>query len=102
MQSDVKVRLHHALLLPLHSTNKSVMIIGGAGLDALCRLDAGFAPYRESLFSQAATTISRDQQTQDTLAKIDEALQTFLCKLSNHFLAPGSFKALEYLIRRYK
>ena len=102
MQSDVKVRLHDVLLLPLHSTYKSMTIIGGAGLDALCRLDAGFGSYRESLFSQAATTLNRDQQTQDTLAKIDESLQAFLCTLSNHFLAPGSFKALEYLIRRYK
>ena len=73
-----------------------------AGLDALCRLDAGFASYRESLFSQAATSLSRDQQTQETIAKIDETLQAFLCTLSNHFLAPGSFKALEYLIRRYR
>ena len=65
-------------------------------------MEPGFAIYRDNLFSQAATTLSRDNQTTETLEKIDDTIQSFLCTLSNHFLAPASFKALEYLIRRYR
>lgn len=71
------------------------------GLDELCRLDPRFAGYRSSLFSQAATSFSRDAQTPDVVVKLNDQLDGFLGQLSDHFLAPGAFKALEYLIRRY-
>lgn len=44
----------------------------------------------------------RDQQTPDVLAKLDAAVHAFCLLLAGHFLAPGAFKALEYLIRKYK
>lgn len=36
------------------------------------------------------------------LAALDEQIDAFLLKLSVYFLAPPAFKALEYLIRRYR
>ncbi len=73
-----------------------------AGLDELIRLEPRFRPYRESLFSRASLDINPDLQTPDFLAKLDESIHGFCCLLCNFFLAAPAFKALEYLIRRYK
>ncbi|PNH06163.1 hypothetical protein TSOC_007476 [Tetrabaena socialis] len=72
------------------------------GLEDLIRLELSFRPYRESLFSRASLDINPELQTTDFLAKLDESITSFCFLLSNHFLAPAAFKALEYLIRRYK
>jgi U3 small nucleolar RNA-associated protein 10 len=72
------------------------------GLEELTKLDPKFAQYRESLFSQASTSLHRDQQTPDVLRQIDETITSFLFLLTEFYLTPGAFKALEYLIRRYR
>jgi hypothetical protein len=61
-----------------------------------------FSIFRENLFAQAATAMHRDSQTAETLSMLDESINSFLIRLSDHFLTPGSFKSLEYLIRRYR
>lgn len=73
-----------------------------AGLEELCRKDPRFSQFHHSLFSAATTTFSRESQTADVLAALDEQIDAFLLKLSIYFLAPPAFKALEYLIRRYR
>jgi len=40
--------------------------------------------------------------TAEENAKKDGELGAFLRKLAPHFLLPGAFKALEYLVRVYK
>lgn len=72
------------------------------GLESLCKLDPRFTSFRASLFSQASIDFVRDQQTLDVLEKLDETLASFFDCLTDHFLSPGCFKALEYLIRKYK
>jgi len=65
-------------------------------------LEPRYAAVREALFSRVAASISRDQQTPDVVARLDAAIDEFCCLLAQHFLLPAAFKALEYLIRRFK
>jgi hypothetical protein len=73
-----------------------------AGLEELIRLEPRFRPYRESLFSRAGLALNPDQQTADVLAQLDASIAGFCGLLVNHFLAAPAFKALEYLVRRFK
>ena len=73
-----------------------------AGYEQLCRLDPRFQSFRKTLFGQAALAVDRDQQTAEANAKLDAAIAAFCKLLSGYFLLPAAFKALEYLIRRYK
>eukprot|EP00198_Chlamydomonas_reinhardtii_P004646 XP_001693982.1 nucleolar protein [Chlamydomonas reinhardtii] len=72
------------------------------GLEELVRLEPRFRPFRESLFSRASLDINPELQTAEFLSRLDESIGSFCLLLTNHFLAPPAFKALEYLIRRYK
>lgn len=80
----------------------AIYAIGCEGLEALCRIEPQFVSFRNSLFGQASLGFVRDQQTQEVLDKLDETIRAFCEALSDHFLTPGCFKALEYLIRRYR
>jgi U3 small nucleolar RNA-associated protein 10 len=71
-------------------------------VEALCKSDNRFAPFPESLFSRASLTIARDQLTKEENAQLNTNLGAFLHVLTNHFLAPAAFQALEYCIRRYQ
>lgn len=73
-----------------------------AGVDELSRLDARFRSYRDTLFSHAALSLNRDQAEPEVVEQLDQRLEAFLALLTNHFLSPGAFKALEFLIRRFK
>jgi U3 small nucleolar RNA-associated protein 10 len=68
----------------------------------LCRIDPRFQSYRKTLFSQSTQTLDRDQQTAEVNAKLDASITGFCHLLSSYFLLPAAFKALEYLIRRFK
>ena len=65
-------------------------------------MEPRFRPFRESLFSRASLDINPELQTAEFLSRLDESIGSFCLLLTNHFLAPPAFKALEYLIRRYK
>ncbi len=73
-----------------------------AGFEQLCRLDARFQPFAQTLFGQANLAYLREQQTAEVNAKLDASVLAFCQLLSGYFLLQPSFKALEYLIRRYK
>jgi hypothetical protein len=47
-------------------------------------------------------TIARDQLTKAENSQLNTNLRAFLHVLTNHFLAPAAFQALEYCIRRYE
>lgn len=66
------------------------------------RLEPRYSALREPLFSRVAATTNREAQPQDVVARLDAALDEFCCLLSQHFITPPAFKALEYLIRRFK
>ena len=46
--------------------------------------------------------MDRDQQTPETNAKLDASISSFCDLLAPYFLLPATFKALEYLIRRFR
>lgn len=79
----------------------ALYILGCEGLEALCRLEPRFHGFRTNLFSQASVDFVREQQTFDTLQVLNETLVSFFDSLAEHFLSPGCFKCLEYLIRKY-
>ncbi|KXZ53244.1 hypothetical protein GPECTOR_7g1138 [Gonium pectorale] len=81
---------------------QTIYDIACQGLDDLIRLEPRFRSYRDNLFSRGSVELNPDLQSAEFLAKVDERVQGFCRLLSNHFLTPAAFKALEYLIRRYK
>ncbi|GIL54419.1 hypothetical protein Vafri_9956 [Volvox africanus] len=81
---------------------QTIYDIACQGLEELTQLEPRFRPFRESLFSRASLDLNPDMQTVEFLSKLGESIYGFCCVLSNHFLLPGSFKVLEYLIRRYR
>lgn len=66
------------------------------------RLDARYNALRPALFSHAAASLAREQLDAEALAKLNQAVSEFCALLAQHFLTPGAFRALEYLIRRFK
>jgi len=73
-----------------------------SGFEDLVFLEPRYASLREPLFSRVAASVSRDQQPPEVVARLDAAIDEFCCLLTQHFLLPAAFKALEYLIRRFK
>ena len=97
-----KVKLHSCRVDPALHVPCFVRYSTRAGFEQLCRLDARFQPFGQTLFSQASLGYVREQQTVEVNAKLDASVLAFCQLLSGYFLLQPSFKALEYLIRRYK
>ena len=72
-----------------------------AGLDQLCALDSRFHVYRRTLFAAAAAG-DRDANTADVNQQLDSAIAGFCAVLSSYFLLAPAFKALEWLVRKYR
>ena len=70
--------------------------------NSLLRVDARFQPFRQSLFSEATLEFDRSSQPPAAVAKLDASIVAFLRPLQDHFLLPGAFQALEYLVRRFR
>eukprot|EP00775_Hariotina_reticulata_P011838 gene11838-11982_t len=81
---------------------EQLLALAQQGLDTLCKADKRFTPFQDSLFSRASLSLSRDQLTKEENSQLDTSLGAFLHVLTNHFLVPAAFQALEYCIRRYK
>ncbi|MEW5318749.1 MAG: hypothetical protein WDW38_009944 [Sanguina aurantia] len=81
---------------------QTIYEIGCQGLEDLTRLDGRFVQFKESLFSRSALALNRDQQTTEVIEQLDAGVAAFCTLLSNHFLHPAAFKALEFLIRRFR
>lgn len=72
------------------------------GLEQLRKIEPRLKPFEATLFSFSGKEISRELQTKDVNARLDESINIFLSLLSPHFLLKPSHKVLEYLIRRYR
>lgn len=72
------------------------------GFEQLCRLDARFQAYAKSLYSQGTIALDRTQLTAEDNANLDNTITAFCRLLCAYFLLPPAFKALEYLIRKFK
>ena len=73
-----------------------------AGLDQLCALDARFQAYRRTLFGRAAASGDRDANTAELNQRLDAAITGFCTVLSSYFLLAPAFKALEWLVRKFR
>ncbi|KAI8823046.1 uncharacterized protein EV422DRAFT_585585 [Fimicolochytrium jonesii] len=80
----------------------SLFDIGRAALTDLCTHNLAFGEFEKSLFSEAFKNLDRSLQTKEENVLIDNTIAKFLRLLSPHFLLQSSFKALEWLIRRFR
>ncbi|RUS33557.1 hypothetical protein BC938DRAFT_471117 [Jimgerdemannia flammicorona] len=76
--------------------------VGVNGLTELCQLDKCFAPFKNTLFSDAMKDVDRVLQTKEENQKLDESIDAFLHQLSQYFLLKPAGKTLEWLIRRFR
>lgn len=81
---------------------ETIYRVGLEGLDQLCALDGRFQAYRRTLFGQASQALDRDASTADVNAKLDAAVAGFCTLLSSYFTLAPAFKALEFLVRKFK
>eukprot|EP00242_Pyramimonas_sp_CCMP2087_P007317 CAMPEP_0198207958 /NCGR_PEP_ID=MMETSP1445-20131203/11371_1 /TAXON_ID=36898 /ORGANISM="Pyramimonas sp., Strain CCMP2087" /LENGTH=334 /DNA_ID=CAMNT_0043881175 /DNA_START=175 /DNA_END=1175 /DNA_ORIENTATION=- len=72
------------------------------GFDELCELDGRFQAFSKTLFGRAGLDVNRDLEGKETNDKFDASIKSFLRLLTGNFLLPCAFRALEYLVRRYK
>lgn len=64
-------------------------------------MDSWFHVYRRTLFA-SATAGDRDANTADVNQQLDSAIAGFCAVLSSYFLLAPAFKALEWLVRKYR
>ena len=72
------------------------------GLEVLKKNEPRLKPFEATLFSPSAKEMSRELQTKEANARLDESINTFLSLLAPFFLEKHTHKVLEYLIRRYR
>ena len=72
------------------------------GFDELCRLDARFAPFAATLFSEQSRDEDRDQMTAAENAKLDKRIDLFLRLVGGRVLLMPAVKAVEWLVRRFR
>jgi len=95
--------LLHGLLPSLPSAlPQAQFTVPHTGFEELVLLEPRYAAVREPLFSRVAASVNRDQQPPEVVARLDAAIEEFCCLLTQHFILPAAFQALEYLIRRFK
>ena len=73
-----------------------------AGLEQLVRIDRRYAAFQGTLFADNSVGLDRDQLTPAEDADLDRSIEAFLAVLSCHFLHPNAFRALEYMLRKYR
>eukprot|EP00201_Polytomella_parva_P013393 CAMPEP_0175056442 /NCGR_PEP_ID=MMETSP0052_2-20121109/10671_1 /TAXON_ID=51329 ORGANISM="Polytomella parva, Strain SAG 63-3" /NCGR_SAMPLE_ID=MMETSP0052_2 /ASSEMBLY_ACC=CAM_ASM_000194 /LENGTH=563 /DNA_ID=CAMNT_0016321465 /DNA_START=80 /DNA_END=1768 /DNA_ORIENTATION=- len=81
---------------------QTIYEISKQGFDKLLKKDSRLYPFSESLYAQASVSLQRDQLTQQSIDQLNNSVNAFLEILTNYFMDPDAFKALEYLIRKYK
>ncbi|XP_062859270.1 HEAT repeat-containing protein 1 [Trichomycterus rosablanca] len=79
----------------------TIYALGCTGLEELLGIDAAFAEFQETLFSQASLTLERSVQSKEVNKKLDKGIELFLTRLSPYFLLKPALKCLEWLVRRF-
>lgn len=80
----------------------SLYALGVNGLSKLKTLDAKFAKYDDTLFSNAARGLDRTLQSENQNAELDRIIGLFLRDLGPYLLEAPTSKALEWVIRRFR
>ncbi|TPX64024.1 hypothetical protein SpCBS45565_g06206 [Spizellomyces sp. 'palustris'] len=80
----------------------SLFVIGRNALVDLCTHNPAFKDFEETLFSERIKSLDRTLQSKTDNEKLDESISKFLRLLSPYFLLQSTFKALEWLLRRFR
>ncbi|KAJ3173673.1 HEAT repeat-containing protein 1 [Geranomyces variabilis] len=80
----------------------SLFAIGRTALADLATHNPAFADFDQTLFSESFKSFDRTLQTKEDNAKLDQSIARFLRLLSPHFLLQSCFRALEWLLRRFR
>ena len=80
----------------------SVYWLGVNGLEELVSMDASFAQYTETLFSETSKDFERSILPLESAKKVDNEISGFLRLLSPYFLLRPAHKCLEWLVRVYE
>ncbi|KAJ3161658.1 HEAT repeat-containing protein 1 [Geranomyces michiganensis] len=80
----------------------TLFAIGRTALADLATHNEAFVDFEQTLFSESFKSLDRTLQTKEDNAKLDQSIARFLRLLSPHFLLQSCFKALEWLLRRFR
>ncbi|KAL5037679.1 snoRNA-binding rRNA-processing protein utp10 [Batrachochytrium dendrobatidis] len=80
----------------------TILTVGREGLLDLIQMNPLFGAFENSLFSDSLKDQDRMLLTKPENVILDSQIERFLRMLSPYFLRKGAFKALEWLIRRFK
>jgi U3 small nucleolar RNA-associated protein 10 len=83
-------------------TYPEIYAICHEGFEELCQLDARFAPFRTTLWSEQSQDVDRTQLTEDENAALDVRVDAFLRLCSSRLRLMPAIKAIEWLIRRFR
>ncbi|KAI9701275.1 MAG: snoRNA-binding rRNA-processing protein utp10 [Candelina mexicana] len=72
------------------------------GYQELCLLDPRFAKFARSIFSEQSKTQERTQMTAKQNEELDKVIEDFLGLAGGKVLLKPAFKAVEWLIRRFR
>ncbi|KAH6850152.1 U3 small nucleolar RNA-associated protein 10 [Chaetomium sp. MPI-CAGE-AT-0009] len=76
--------------------------ISHEGFEELCNLDARFAHYGASLFSEQSQEADRIQMNAEENAALDKRVDSFLHLVGSRLRLMPAIKAIEWLIRRFR
>ena len=80
----------------------TIFSLGVNGLEELISIDRSFTDFETSLFQESCKDFERTVQMKDVLEDLDEAIASFLRRLSPYFLLKPAQKCLEWLIRAFR
>lgn len=72
------------------------------GFEELCSLDARFAHYSTTLFSEQSQEADRTQMNAEENAALDRRVDSFLHLVGSRLRLMPAIKAIEWLIRRFR
>ncbi|XP_069810466.1 HEAT repeat-containing protein 1 [Dendropsophus ebraccatus] len=75
--------------------------LGCTGLEELMGIDASFAVFEETLFSETSKSMERSVQSKAVNQQLDENISLFLTHLSPYFMLKPAQKCMEWLIHRF-
>jgi U3 small nucleolar RNA-associated protein 10 len=72
------------------------------GFREICQLDARFAQFERSLFSEQSKSQERTEMSAEQNKELDTVLEAFLALVGGRLLLNPAVKAVEWLVRRFR
>ncbi|KAL4953852.1 hypothetical protein BDW69DRAFT_164310 [Aspergillus filifer] len=76
--------------------------IAYSGFREICELDARFAQFERSIFSEQSKSQDRTEMTAEENKELDSVLEAFLALVGARLLLSPAVKATEWLVRRFR